>query len=165
MTREQETRALITVWGLGFAAMLVLVALVSGCAGLLTGAKPKREMPHEAEAMALAWKYFGRSDGLPKIYYLEADRLTCRAANGRRGIYTGWMKDGKPVCGSGVTYDAWSFAIVLESPDQKLAETSLCHEARHCALARQLIFDPTHSLPDWDEKESECRELLRRAGY
>lgn len=30
VTREQESRALITVWGLGFAALLVLCAMLAG---------------------------------------------------------------------------------------------------------------------------------------
>lgn len=112
----------------------------------------------EAQAVALAWRIYGRSDLPPVVRWKQGADLTCvDSSSGKPGFETAIG------CREGWTF-SWRECVVSWHGEASFADTALAHELLHVAQARRLFFDPHHESSDWVTLLPVAEAAIREAG-
>ena len=136
--------------------LLLALALLSGCTPFLRQVRGERpEVPRAAEAIAVVWAAYGRTDAPPPVTWLDpvldvGEKYRCTTAGGRPGFMTMYGK-----CVSGLTTPDVQVLVIV--PADGLPSTSaLAHELGHVAKLRARRPLPHHTEGPWlfcdDEK-------------
>jgi hypothetical protein len=117
----------------------LLLALALACAGTQ---RPATGKPRQAEAVALVWHLYGRTDPPPAVRWMQGVDLDCVSAAGHLGmLYGGLCMAGMSVPGT---------VLVVWHPGESFSATALAHELLHERLQRDTgDSDPGHAGPGW----------------
>jgi hypothetical protein len=143
----------------------VLLLWLSGCA---TTQLPEAVRDGEAQAVAIAWRMYGRTDLPPLVRWKQGEALSCTDPNsGARGFPVFLLEDGeaKPGCREGYTMSPYSCDVAWHG-ELSFSETALAHELLHVAHLRQGIFDGDHKRPEWQPGGllDQANAAIREAG-
>lgn len=117
---------------------LLLVLLLAGCAG----AQRPAAKPRQAEAVALVWHLYGRSDPPPAVRWMEGTELDCTSPAGHLGMRYG---DG---CMAGISVQGT--VLVVWHTGESFSATALAHELLHQRLERETgDADDAHAGRAW----------------
>jgi hypothetical protein len=126
-----------------FAAGCILGIAFAGCAWL--GMRGQAfQVPDEAQAVWITWHdVYHRNDRPPRIRWVTGDALNCtQHPSGISGFKTAVG------CRGGFTLSPLEVSVALH-PDEPLSDTPLAHELMHALEAREGVFDPDHSTPQF----------------
>lgn len=113
--------------------LALLLLVISGCGGCSS----YPTIPHQEEATALVWAFYGESRPVPAIEWIEPQDLNCGQNNGgfyRRQIYAELATNAPKQCVAGVF---WSdlYLIQVAHPDNfTFPMSAFSHELYHAHL-------------------------------
>lgn len=117
----------------------------------------------EAQAVAIAWRVYGRSDLPPVVRWKQGSQLTCTDPNsGKAGFHIPDPDEGT-VCREGLTMSFMECWVAWHG-EASFADTALPHELLHVAQARRMFFDPHHESSDWSTLLPVAGQAIRDAG-
>lgn len=119
---------------------LLLALVLASCAGTQRPAPAAK--PRQAEAVALVWHLYGRSDPPPAVRWMEGAALDCTSPAGHLGMSYGTL------CLAGMSVRGT--VLVVWHLGESFSGTALCHELLHESLLRGTgDADDGHAGPAW----------------